>query len=251
MQRKSRITSVNLGEPLVADYGVRDGHQEREEMEIVHRCDLGRSPNPWHETIPDPCRIVAVARKLGEERAVFEGGAQDVECDGGRDGNQARPGTEEEGDGGEEPDHADIPRVSDVRIRAFGVDLVAAIELDSHDVGEERVRHHRKQCQRVCADAECGGDPLDDRWQRLGPAKACVESRDDERDEREDHDGEWHEQLVPVLRVAGHCRPLPEQGRVPKGKQDELCRHAADKEQRVEKAPSQSQRPAVRRPALR
>lgn len=62
---------MNLGEPLVADYGVRDGHQEREEMEIVHRCDLGRSPNPWHETISDPCRIVAVARKLGEERAVF------------------------------------------------------------------------------------------------------------------------------------------------------------------------------------
>ena len=36
------------------------------------------------------------------------------------------------------------PEVPDVRVWASGVDFVDAIELDSRDAGEERVRHHRE-----------------------------------------------------------------------------------------------------------
>jgi hypothetical protein len=80
-----------------------------------------------------------------------------MECDASRDGKEAQPGTQEAGDSGEEPDHPDIPRVPDVPAWASGVNLVAAIGLDSPDVGEERVRHHRDQRQRVRTEPERGG----------------------------------------------------------------------------------------------
>ncbi len=51
------------------------------------------SPDPWHETIPDSYRIVAVAGKLRQESAVFECSTQDMECYASRDGNEAQPGT--------------------------------------------------------------------------------------------------------------------------------------------------------------
>ena len=104
--------------------GRRRGREARavaEEVEVGDSCGRGRSPNSGHETIPDSCRIVVVAGKLGEERAVFEGGAHDMECDASHDWDEANPGTEEEGDGSEEPNHPDVPRVSNTRV--LGRDL--------------------------------------------------------------------------------------------------------------------------------
>lgn len=94
-------------------------------------CRRGRSPDPWNKPIPDSYRLVAVAGKLCEQRAVFESCAQDMERDASRDGSEACPGTEEEGDGDEELDHPEVPRVSNARVRAVAMHLLADIPASS------------------------------------------------------------------------------------------------------------------------
>jgi hypothetical protein len=79
-----------------------------------------------------------------------------MERDASRDGSEACPGTEEEGDGDEEPDHPEVPpRVSNACVRTFAVHpaqsdghlqcLLKEIEVRGIPIASDRVRRLRER----------------------------------------------------------------------------------------------------------